>query len=598
MDDSELTINDKPKDLEYAEQLINESRFTEAYQVLTELSKNENTPLFYKVSCHLLQCRIFIWQGKYNDCYKVAELAYKKSLGLDKDLRTVEALSLMSLSLLILRKFNEGFNLVHQAEIHLKTFQKKNSPHYNMLKALIAQNKGYYYFWSLENRDLGLKYLEESLSLRKIYSSKVEIAMGFYGVGSVLYGHTGEFNRALEYLEQGLTFAYESGNKWAIIMILNVLGNLYSSKGELDRAIGYYKDGLERAKEINNINLVMYLLMDITDLYREKCEFDLALDYLEQAITKCEEIENQRDLVALYATAIDLFLAKSDRKQAQEYFRHIEYISKQTNDKWINLVVLLYNALLLEASSKFRDKIRAQEKLRQILKEENLSYLFEVYTLTHLCDLLFTELRITNEIEIVQEIKPLITRLREIAEKSNSYRTLCESYLLQAKFALLELDINTARRLFTQSTQIAKRYELKQLIQKISDENKEFIEKVDLWEHLKEIEAPLSDRLKLIRLDPEFESIIRRRTILTANIKEEKVVIHKEKKICLVCRGEVLKYSYICECGAIYCENCARALTNLENACWVCNRPIDYSKPIKIDKEREKTKIHKKGKSK
>ena len=68
-------------------------------------------------------------------------------------------------------------------------------------------------------------------------------------------------------------------------------------------------------------------------------------------------------------------------------------------------------------------------------------------------------------------------------------------------------------------------------------------------------------------------------------MSEEKVAISKETKICLVCRGEVLGYSYICKCGANYCENCARALTNLENVCWACETPIDYSMPVKQFKE-------------
>lgn len=76
----------------------------------------------------------------------------------------------------------------------------------------------------------------------------------------------------------------------------------------------------------------------------------------------------------------------------------------------------------------------------------------------------------------------------------------------------------------------------------------------------------------------------------------------KYDEVCLVCKGEVLGYIYICDCDAIYCENCARALTDLENACWVCGAPIDISKPIKPyikDQIREKSKIiknHKKRK--
>jgi len=33
---------------------------------------------------------------------------------------------------------------------------------------------------------------------------------------------------------------------------------------------------------------------------------------------------------------------------------------------------------------------------------------------------------------------------------------------------------------------------------------------------------------------------------------------------------------------AIYCENCAQALKDLENICWSCNTPIDSSKPVKL----------------
>ena len=43
----------------------------------------------------------------------------------------------------------------------------------------------------------------------------------------------------------------------------------------------------------------------------------------------------------------------------------------------------------------------------------------------------------------------------------------------------------------------------------------------------------------------------------------------------------MLRFSYICGCGAIYCDNCAQALTDLENVCWVCEIPIDPLKPVK-----------------
>ena len=68
-----------------------------------------------------------------------------------------------------------------------------------------------------------------------------------------------------------------------------------------------------------------------------------------------------------------------------------------------------------------------------------------------------------------------------------------------------------------------------------------------------------------------------------ARITEEEVTYYREQKICLVCKGGVGGFNtYICTgCDALYCENCARALSSLENACWACNEPIDKSKPSK-----------------
>jgi len=79
--------------------------------------------------------------------------------------------------------------------------------------------------------------------------------------------------------------------------------------------------------------------------------------------------------------------------------------------------------------------------------------------------------------------------------------------------------------------------------------------------------------------------------MIKTQIIEDKVAIHKERKICLVCRGEVFGFSYACKCGANYCENCARALSNLENMCWACEIPIDYSKPVKPYKEEKKVNV-------
>ena len=83
------------------------------------------------------------------------------------------------------------------------------------------------------------------------------------------------------------------------------------------------------------------------------------------------------------------------------------------------------------------------------------------------------------------------------------------------------------------------------------------------------------------------------------HITEEEVNFHRERKICLVCKGNVSGISYICpSCDALYCIKCSEELSDLENMCWVCNEPFDDSKPIKPFRREEEGEIQKKLKRK
>ncbi|MBY8987118.1 MAG: hypothetical protein KGD61_01600, partial [Candidatus Lokiarchaeota archaeon] len=77
-------------------------------------------------------------------------------------------------------------------------------------------------------------------------------------------------------------------------------------------------------------------------------------------------------------------------------------------------------------------------------------------------------------------------------------------------------------------------------------------------------------------------------------ITEEEVNFHRERKICLVCKGNVSGINYICPgCDALYCIKCSEGLSDLENMCWVCNKPFDDSKPIKPFRREEEGEIQK-----
>jgi len=72
------------------------------------------------------------------------------------------------------------------------------------------------------------------------------------------------------------------------------------------------------------------------------------------------------------------------------------------------------------------------------------------------------------------------------------------------------------------------------------------------------------------------------------NALEEEVTVYREQKVCLVCKGKISGFNiFICpKCNALYCEKCARALSEIQNICWVCESPLDQSKPIQKEKRK------------
>ena len=127
------------------------------------------------------------------------------------------------------------------------------------------------------------------------------------------------------------------------------------------------------------------------------------------------------------------------------------------------------------------------------------------------------------------------------------------------------------------------------------------ISSVPFW-YLGLREEPEKRAKKEKKPELKVEDSLFRLTKRPSQITEEEVTYYREQKICLVCKTTVGGFNnYICtKCDALYCENCARALSDLENACWACNEPIDKIKPSKpfkmVEKPEEVDKTAKKGK--
>jgi len=152
-------------------------------------------------------------------------------------------------------------------------------------------------------------------------------------------------------------------------------------------------------------------------------------------------------------------------EEAKSYLTDFRQFVDQSNNKQAERMYHLSEGLVLKASPNLRDHFKAEMIFKEFIEaKKNVQY--TVTAITHLCDLLLMELRRTNDLNILDELNPLITRFSNIAEYQESFWRLTQAKILQAKLALIQMNMGEARRLLTEAQLIANEHGLGLMAQK------------------------------------------------------------------------------------------------------------------------------------
>jgi hypothetical protein len=517
----------KPEELIHAEQLINENKLNKALIILNNYQQKEGLNPLNKASCHLLQCQILLWQGKPKKLIKQAEQAYKESEQLENNILKVDSLLIMVPALLRLQKFDKAFDLIKQGEDLMQTIPQKLTKEYKKRQGNIAFLKGWSYNARLDpnDADLSSKYLKHSITIREDLGINHENSMALNQLAFNSSFFKGDLDRALKYAERSLSYAKESDKIYYIAFSLNVLGMIYGFKGELEQSMIFYKQSFELFKKLNNKSRMSAVLNNLAEYYRMRRELDRALECIERSIALAKESDNLKYLAYRHDFLIQILIEMGNYGRAQQSLNELEQLNSQLKDKQVNINFLLDKALVLKTSSRAIKRVKAEEIFKHLLENENLNYEGKLRVLLNLCELLLTELRITNDSDVLDELTQFISQLLDIAEKSHSYWILCETHILQAKMALLSLDLKKARRLLTQGQKIAERYGLKLLAIKISSEHDKLLKQLNILESLNVSTTSLKERMELTRLDEQMKSMVYRRISQPSEITSEEPIL-------------------------------------------------------------------------
>ncbi len=421
------------------------------------------------------------------------------------------------------KDFNQVIQLINAFDLALEyyeqnlTLRKSLGHKLGMAKSLnlISRthlNKG--------NLDLAIAHFEQSLALIEDFDYKHNLDL-FLVTIAYLYRRKGKLDLAYEYAKQSLSLSDKMVEKGATAWSLAMISYIHHQKGELDLALKYAKQSLDLFGNLGHKGAIAYALDSIGSVYRQKGELDLALKQHQQSLTLREEVGDNFDTALTLFNLISTSIDTNSLDQARQYLQSLKELNETQEDLIINQRWRVADALILKTSTRARNRGKAEELLLQVVEEKVVDHELMVISLLNLCDLLLAELRLSDDSIVLQEVQSYVTQLQEIATQQGSPWLLAETYLLQSKLALVELDLARAREYLNKAQIIAEERDLFSLAIKISTDHDTLLEQLSEWEDLIERDSTMDERFELAHLEDLMMLMIQKRTAAISEFIEE-----------------------------------------------------------------------------
>ncbi|MFX0050611.1 MAG: tetratricopeptide repeat protein [Candidatus Hodarchaeota archaeon] len=387
------------------------------------------------------------------------------------------------------------------------------------LTVKIFNNIGLIYAYKGE-LDRALEFYQNSLKLSEKYGVKQVAATLLLNMGHI-YLNKGDFDLALDYFQSSLTQYEELDSKFEIAVCLSNMGNIFERKGDLSDALEAYTRSLELYEELGNKPRTGVMFNNIGNVFLTRGDVDEATSYYKKSLELLEATENNRESSLVLYNLISVAVHWGNVEDANFYLEKLQQINEKEKEKAIDQVYRLSNALVLKKSSRVVKRAEAQQIFQQIAEEEVITHSFTVDAMLYLCEMLLQELRTTGSEGVLTEIKEILQKILDIAESQHSFSRLVETYMLQSKMALLELDINSTRQLLSQAQQIAEEKGLQKLAMTVSGEYDLLLDQLSKWTDLIDQNVPMIEKLELAELEGMVTRIVRKKAEVPEFTEEE-----------------------------------------------------------------------------
>ncbi len=188
---------------------------------------------------------------------------------------------------------------------------EKNKNKSGILEARIVLSEAYF---SLNDLESCLENLQIAEKIDKGLPSS-NFSLNMYISYGNFFIKIKRFDKAIEYIEEGLSKSNKVEYNGSRNGLLKLLGSAYLKKGDRKRAITIFNEALSFAREINNVLREQSILVELAEVY-EKTEPDTALEYLNEALAIVSQNKMYRQEIVVLNKIGEVYKRNADFEKA------------------------------------------------------------------------------------------------------------------------------------------------------------------------------------------------------------------------------------------------------------------------------------------
>ena len=186
-------------------------------------------------------------------------------------------------------------------------------------------------YWSQAIWDDCNYYVSKAMELFISISNETGIAKCENMLGT-LYGEKGEYEKALQYLENALSHLKEDDDLATRAVILTNLGVIYTINGDFEKAVWNLKTAIEKFESLNDTRRASRVYHNIGMLYTRMEKYDEALDEFNKCISHSLDNDYLSNCAIAYVGKAYIYTKLNNSALADAYTDKAMEIAYKIND--------------------------------------------------------------------------------------------------------------------------------------------------------------------------------------------------------------------------------------------------------------------------